>query len=955
MSYVPLNIKTDSSFLSSLIRVDSLIERALELNLKSLTITDDNLSMAIYFYKACLKASIKPIIGLEVRVCDKALVLYCQNYDGYLNLVKICTLKSEKELCVSDLSLYSDNVICIMPYESRELYKELIKVYKYLFIGYSSLEQKAKIKSSNTVFMNEILVLNKDDEVYLKYLYAIKNGVLVKNLDFDKKDVYLSICEEENNSKINDLCNLEIKFHNDLLPVYSDELSSFDELKKQCMDGVRKHFDSFVPKKYVERLKYELSVIKKMGFCDYFLIVADYVNYAKSKGILVGPGRGSAAGSLVAYLLGITTIDPLKYNLLFERFLNPSRVTMPDIDIDFEDERRGEVIKYCIEKYGIKKVSLILTFSTLKSRAAIRDTARVLDVDSHKVDVLCSYIDSRKSLKDNLKDNKVSSFLSFNSELKRLYKIALKFEGLKRQSGIHAAGVIMSKCDLDLVIPLSIHDGVYVTGYPASFLEELGLLKMDFLGLRTLSIINEILKDINIGFDDIKENDRDALRIFEKADTLGIFQFESSGMRSFLAKFKPNSFEDVSSALALFRPGPLKNIDSYIRRKEGREKIDYIHVSLEGILKPTYGIIVYQEQIMQIVSVMAGYSMASADNLRRAISKKKENVLRDLRDDFISSSVKRGYSKEVSNKVYDLILRFADYGFNRSHSVAYAMISYRMAYLKAHYPLSFFKTFLNSSINSVDKTKMYIYECRKKNISVLNPDINLSMDKYIIYNNSIVYPLSNIKNVSLNVVFKILSEREKSSFKDIFDFVIRCGSVLNEKILESLILAGCFDSFSINRKTLINNLEIIINYAEIGEYLDDSLKPTFDVLDEYSDEEIVLGELKVFGFYLTNHPVTKYKSIYSCVDLNVLENYFDKNVKVIIKVSSLRVITTKKGDEMMFMSGEDEFLELEFVMFPKVYKKYDFVSENDILYVFGHVEKRFDKLQIVVTNLKKLN
>ena len=948
MSFVPLNIKTGNYLLSSMIQIKNLIKVATENNIKVLTITDNNMYGVIDFYKECTKNNIKPIIGLEITLDSLQYVLYAKGYEGYKNLIKLATITS------------SEDLLAIVPYESRKLYNDLKKIYEHIFIGYKNDNEKAKIKSNNTVYMNKILCLEKEDEIYLKYLYAIKEGKTIKEID-DITDVSLlplKNIEEENNQKIIDLCNLELKFHQDLMPVIFDK--SYEILKQKCIDGMKKIFGDTVNKKYMIRLKTELNTIKEMGFCDYFLIVADYINYAKDSNILVGPGRGSAAGSLVSYLLNITTIDPIKYDLLFERFLNKERITMPDIDVDFEDIKRDEVINYCINKYGVKKVAPIITFGTLGPRQALKDVGRVLEIDSKKLDILSKMIDPRISLLDNYKNKKVKDFVSQHEELKKVYKIALKIEGLKRHTSIHAAGIVMSKKDLDEVIPLDkSHTDFYTTGYDMNYLEEIGLLKMDFLGLKNLNLISNILNEINdLDFDNIKEDDKKALNIFKTANTTGIFQFESSGMINFLKKFNPETFNDIVAALALFRPGPMQNIDSYIRRKQGKERINYLHPSLEKILKSTYGIIIYQEQIMQIANVMAGYTLAEADLLRRAMSKKKEDILLKEKDKFINQSVKKGYTKKVATEVYDLILRFANYGFNKSHSVAYAMISYRMAYLKAYYPKIFMKNLLSSAINSDKKTMEYIYECKLNNIHITPPDINKSEDNYIIDKNNIIFPLTNIKNIGINAVKIILDERKKQKFKDIFDFVRRCyGKAVTKKVIQNLILAGAFDQQSYNKKTLIENLEVIINYGEIGEYLDEEMfKPELEIKEEYSRQELMNFELEIFGFYLSNHPITEYKlKNPKAIEIRQLNNYFDKNIQSIIYVEKVRVIDTKRKEKMMFITASDELDKIDIVVFPKVYNKHINIENNDILLVTGKVEKRYDEFQIIASDLEKLN
>ena len=959
--YAPLNIKTCNSFLTSMIKIDELIKVALSNNLKALTITDNNMYGALDFYKACTKNNIKPIIGLEISLPEK-IILYAMNYQGYLNLVKLTTIKSEINLNLDILSKYSDNLICLIPYESKNIYNEIKKIYKYLFITYINESQKANIKAKNILYMDEILCLTQEDEKYLKYLKAIKEGIPVSNIKetYNHKSLLPLKGLDKNNELLVSLCDLKIKIHQNLLPVYDETKDAYTELKRQCINGMKKIFGLKAPKKYAIRLKKELDIINKMGFCNYFLIVADYIKFAKENNILVGPGRGSAAGSLVAYALNITTIDPLKYNLLFERFLNPERITMPDIDVDFEDTKREEVIKYCLNKYGQKKVALIVTFGTLAAKQAVKDVSKILEVDSKKADNLSKLLDSKLSLNQNYQNPKIKRYLQMNPEFQNVYKIASKFEGLKRHTSLHAAGIIISKYELDNIVPLDkTHDGFYATEYDKEHLENLGLLKMDFLGLKNLSLITNILNEIeNLTFDTIPENDVQALNIFTTANTTGIFQFESEGMKNFLQKFKPTTFEDIVSALALFRPGPMKNIDSYINRKQGKEKINYFHPDLEPILKPTYGIIVYQEQIMQIANIMAGYSLAEADLLRRAMSKKSESILLKEKDKFIEGSIKKGYDKTLATKVYGTIFKFADYGFNRSHSVAYAMISYRMAYLKAHYPYIFMKHLLTSAINSEIKTKEYIYECTQNGVVIHKPDINISEDKYINKNNQIIFPLTNIKNVGINATKIILSERKKGPFKDIFDFACRCyGGPVNTKTLEALIYAGTFDNFGINKNTLIQNLDIITGYSEIGAYVsDDTFKPELNQKPELPKKELMQKELEVFGFYLSRHPITDYKKQNpNAIELKHLDKYFDKLIEAIVIVDKTKEIDTKNKEKMMFLTASDELATTTIVLFPKTYQTINQIEVGNIIKINGRVEKRFDKYQIIATKITKLN
>ena len=950
--YTPLYIKTENTLLSSLIKIDELIEYAKKKNIKSLTITDNKMYGAYHFYKKCVENDIKPIIGLEVIVEDNKIVIYAKNYNGYKNLLKLSSLEL---INIDNLNKYNNDLICIIPFEYKNIYNELKKIYKEIFIGYKNIEEEAQISNENSIYMNEILYLEQQDNIYLRYLKSIKEGIPVKHIE-EIYDNNLKLFEEiknkypkylENNYKINELCNLKIEYEKDLLPKYPcpNNMNSFEYLKKLCIEGLKKIFGQTANKIYIDRLKYELEIINKMGFCNYFLIVWDYVKYAKENNILVGPGRGSAAGSLVSYVLNITTIDPIKYNLFFERFLNPERITMPDIDIDFEYTRRQEVVDYCINKYGIKNVAPIITFGTLGAKQALRDVGKSLEIPLTTIDHLCNLIDSKKDLKTNYKENKrIQNSLNTEEILLKLYKIATKLEGLKRHTSIHAAGIVMCDKPLDEVIPLEKNNDLYITAYSMEYLEEQGLLKMDFLALKNLTLINDILKEINVNFDEIEINDKKTIELFTKGQTNGIFQFESAGMINFLNKFKPNSFEEIIASIALYRPGPMDNIDTYIKRKRNIEPVKYIVEELKPILKSTYGIIVYQEQIMQIANVMADYSLGEADVLRRAMSKKKEEILLKEKEKFIKRSIKKGFNKETSEEVYNLILKFASYGFNRAHSVAYAMISYKIAYLKVHYPQIFMKHLLNTNIGSETKTKEYIYECKLNNVNILKSDINISDKKYKIENNYLICPLTNIKGIGIQTVNNIIEKRTKP-FIDIFDFIKRCNDI-NKKTLENLILAGCFENLNYNKKTLIENLEKILNYSELGELLEDQeYIPIIEEYPEYDKKYLMKKELEIFGFYLSNHPITEYKHKYKTINITDIPNYFDKIIDIIVYVDRVKEIETKKGEKMAFITGSDEIHSIDIALFPKTYTE---IKQHDIVYLKAKVEKRFDKYQLIV-------
>lgn len=965
--YTPLYIKTDNSLLSSLINIDELIKYALKNNISSLSITDNNMYGVIEFYNKCIINNIKPIIGLELTIENKKIILYCIDNNGYKNLIKLSTINSEKTIDYDNLKKYSASLICIVLYKDMDIYETLEKIYEKIYIGYKNEFEYEKIQNTNKVYINQICYLNEFDDIYLKYLTAIKNSQLIENVEnvlinnnlILEKDLLKLNFDLTNNYEITKMCNIKIEHEDNLIPKFKcpDSLDSYTYLKKLCIDGLKKIFGNTVNKIYVDRLKKELEIINKMGFCNYFLIVWDYVKYAKENSILVGPGRGSAASSLVAYVLNITTIDPIKYNLLFERFLNPERITMPDIDIDFEYRYRDAMVKYVISKYGIKNVAPIITFGTLGAKQAIRDVARTMSIELKMVDNLCKMIDSNLTLLENYNKNlKIKNYISINEELKNLYKVATKIEGLKRHTSIHAAGVVMCDKPLDEIIPLDkSHNDFYVTGYSMEYLESLGLLKMDFLALKNLTLIKDTIDELNINFDDIPINDKKAINIFTKANTIGIFQFESEGMINFIKKLKPDNVEDIIASLALFRPGPMNNIDSYIKRKKGIERIDYIHDDLYDILKDTYGIIIYQEQIMLIASRMASYTLGEADVLRRAMSKKKESILINEKEKFITRSIANGYDEKIATKVYELILKFASYGFNRAHSVSYAMISIKMAYLKANYSLVFMKNLLNMVIGNSIKTNEYIYECKKLNVELTKPDINISEDKYIQKNGKLFFPLNLIKNIGVGAVELILKERHKKQFDDIFDFINRCyGKIVNRQVIESLIYSGAFDSLNYNKRTLIYNLDVIINYGEIGSLLQDELKPIIEEKEEFKQEELMQYELDMFGFYITTHPITKYKIKYNTLSINEIENEINKDVELVLLVNKVKENTTKKNEKMCFINAMDEVSNIDLVLFPKVYEKTQNINRLDVIHLFGRVEKRFDKVQIIVNKMEIL-
>lgn len=974
--YIPINNKSNYSLLSSLLKIDDLITYAKDNKLPSLALADTYMYGTMEFINKCNANNIKPIIGLSLKLNDFTITLYAKNYLGYKSLIKLSTIQNERVVEKEDLIAFNKEVIAVITDISK--YKILTDIYSHLYIGYTNKKEEADalLYTKNIVFFRENLCLTETDSTYLSYLYDIRDGKTITDetnyilsnhsLNIPDLDMLTSNAGLVNLENICHSCLIEFPPVENLLPIYecSDAPKFLFELTKA---GLTKRLGGTIPKKYQERLSYELKVITDMGFPNYFLVVYDFIKYAKKNNILVGPGRGSAAGSLVAYSLGITDIDPLQYDLLFERFLNPERKTMPDIDTDFPDNKRDDVINYVINKYGKRRVCGIVTFGRMSAKMVIRDVSRVLNIPLYKVDNLTKYIPniSHDKLQDIYTKNAgFKATIDSDTNLTKMYNIALKLEDFPRHTSSHAAGIVMSKIDLDEVIPLTMSEGMYLTSYSMEYLEPLGLLKMDFLGLKNLTIIANILNDIKtstgglLDFTKIPMNDEEALNIFTTANTEGIFQFESTGMKQFLKRLRPTTFEDIFAAIALFRPGPAINIDSYIKRKHGEEKVTYLDPSLEPILKNTYGIFIYQEQIMQVANIFAGYSLGEADILRRAMSKKKYDLLKSEEDKFIKKSMAKGHSEALAKEIFALVLNFAGYGFNRSHSVAYSIIAYKMAYLKAHYPAIFFANLLTNAIDSASKTHEYIMEARANHIEITKPNINLSTNRYFVKDNKIIYPFSNIKGVGLVVSNAILLARSSGIFTDIYDAFSRLYiSGVGKKAFEQLIFADCFANFCFTRATLIYNLDALFNYAELTKDLDPSLvaKPDLEEQVEYDNNYLLEKEKEVYGFYLSKHPTTIYlKDNKEAIPLNEVTKYFNKEITTLILVDKVKVINTKKGDKMSFITGSDETGSMEYTLFPKTYDLYPNIVKGDLLKVLGNVEKRLNEYQIVIRKIKNL-
>ncbi len=943
-----ISIKTDYSLLSSMIKVPELLLYAKNNNISSLGVIDDNLSATIEFITECTKNNIKPIIGLSTKLNDKDIYLYAKDEKGLKDLFKLNTYLLDNELDIVELIKYLNDLIIVLPIKSSDLFNEFNNLTK-VFIGYQNEEEKttALLITKDIVYFNIALAITKEDTNYLNYLNMIKDNLTINeytNLDYSAS--YLKCADLSN---FTSLIDLKLTSNKNLIPHYDENIAdSYKYLESLAIKGLNKRLNGNIPDNYKQRLLYELKVIKNMNFVDYFLIVYDYVKFARKNNILVGPGRGSAAGSLVTYSLGITMVDPIKYNLLFERFLNPERVTMPDIDIDFDALKRGEVINYVKERYGEFNVMPIMTYGTFASKQALLSISKILNIN---INPLNKYIDPKKTLKENLTDN-VIKILNSHHDIKKVMYDALKLEGMKKHISTHAAGVVICKERLDNIIPLTKSGNVYLTGYTMNYLENLGLLKMDFLAIKDLTTIASILDSIpdKININSIDLNEKDVLDNFTIGSTTGIFQFESEGMKNFLSKLKPTTFNDLVVALALYRPGPMDNIPSFIKRKEGKEKIDYIVPELEPILKETYGIIVYQEQIMQIFTKIAGYSVGEADIIRRAISKKKEKVILEEKEKFIIRAKDNGYNEDVSEKIYNYIMKFANYGFNKSHSVAYAIVGYQMMYLKVKYPEYFYASLLNININSVSKTKEYIDEAKSLNIKIIKPDINISKNQYYI-NDGIIMPISVIKNVGEVATNDIYEELKNGKFTSFFDFVARTyGKSVNIKTIQNLIYAGALDSFGETRKTLNENIKSANIYAELVSGLDSSLVslPTLEKYEEYPLNELMAHEVDLYGFYVSNHPASKY----NCPKINEIKSYFDKNIVSYYLLESSKIIKTKKGDTMAFLKLSDETGIIDGTIFPNRIHYINHIKNGDILKVFSHVEKRLDKYQLVINKIE---
>ncbi|MFC1624104.1 DNA polymerase III subunit alpha [Candidatus Omnitrophota bacterium] len=868
--------------------------------------------------------------------------------------------------------------------EQKKVNSVLIKLGKQLEIGVVATNDVHYLTRESAKAHEALLCIQTQTTLQDPKRMRLQTDQFYFKSPEEMKELFKDIPEAISNTiKITERCNLELDFSKTFLPHYSIPEGTTREkyLKELCEEGLRKRYVDVAPDKR-QRLDYELRAINKAGYTSYFLIAWDFVSYAKNKEIAVGPGRGSAAGSIVSYCLGITDIDPLRYNLLFERFLNPERVTMPDIDIDFCYERRQEVIDYVIGKYGQENVAQIITFGTMAARAVIRDVGRVMSMPYGDVDRIAKLVplDPNMTLELALEQEpELRSLYNQDPRVKELIDTSKHLEGLTRHASTHAAGVVISEDPLVNHVPLfGTSDNQISTGYAMGSLEKIGLLKMDFLGLRTLTVIQEAIKIVNrvnsisLKVEDIPMEDPKTYRLLDKAETMGVFQLESSGMRDLLKKLKPEKFEDIVALLALYRPGPIGSgmLDDFMKRKHGEVEVRFDHPLLESILKETYGIIVYQEQVMMIVSKLAGFSLAQADLLRRAIGKKTPEVMDQQRKAFIEGAIKNKIDKRIADKIFSLIEHFAGYGFNKSHSTAYAMISYRTAFLKANYPVEFMTALLTSEKDNTDKVVEYINEAERMNLKILPPDLNESFANFtMVGKDAIRFGLGAVKNVGQGSIESIIEARNRyNSFKSLSEFCEHTDSrLVNKKVIESLIKCGAFDSLSLKRSQMMAVLANAMDTANaiqkdrsLGQMLlftDKGIDRQIPDIKEWPESQLLTFEKEMLGFYITGHPLAKYEKIlkeYSTASSKALKDLED-GVKIrfggiINKVKN--TVTKRTGERMAIMMVEDLEGKVEVLVFPAAYKNVSkFIRVNFAVFVNGRLNLKEERPKIIVEEI----
>lgn len=968
--------QTEYNLLNNAIHLTHYIQAALKHSFTFLSITDKNLYGSYKFYQACLQAHLKPIIGIEISYIDDdgaitKLLAYAKTNVGYKHLLKISAYLNTHSIPVGVqfLNDYKEDIAFIMVYNESilerfyfsksfdSLNQKLNELHSFFdfYVGYSDTNRLDRLTSNieikkycearkiNVLPIHNCRYLLSEDAVIYEALTKIA-GEPVSIQEYEDYSFYADpIMTAELEAFLSSI-QLNLYTPSYHLPKYpkTKGTTAIEYLSALCYKGLQKRLQGSFLKKYKERLDYELAVIDKMGYSDYFLIVWDFILYAKKKNILVGPGRGSAAGSLVAYCLGITEIDPLKYDLLFERFLNPERISMPDIDTDFPDTERDDVIQYVKELYGEKHVCSISAFNTFLMRSSIRDLGRILKMDQLRLDEMIHLVEESKDY-----DMLLEQFKERKDIYDFLY-IIRGLEGLPRHISTHAAGIIISSEALDELIPLQMGlNGLYQSQLEASDLEKIGLLKMDFLGIRNLSIINDMLKMIpSLKLRDIPLNDRKTFQLLHKADTLGIFQLESSGIRKVLLKLKCETFDDLIAVLALYRPGPMDNIDEFIERRHGKA-FSYYHPVLEPILKSTYGIIVYQEQIMLIAQQFANFSLGQADLLRRAVSKKKEEELKKLKILFVQGAVHNGYSENVAEDIYNYILKFANYGFNKSHSVAYALLAYQMLYLKANYFPIFISKILNNVIGSSKTLEEYIQYANSHGVVTYKPNVNISSTVFEINQAGLFMPLSAIHSVGNVIANEVVKERsEHGLYKDFADFKARTG--LSASVLEAFIYAGALDGFGLTKKQMIEAKEI---YNEIiTKHLEDRIEDT----SEFEFSQLRQKECDYLGFNLSYDLFMNVKQLHFKYQATYLSLNGNRSI---ITFETIKEILTKKNQKMIVGRVYDRRNTCDFVIFPLDYLRLHPMIERNKLFVVDYrmeKDKKTDENKIIIKNVMQV-
>lgn len=1016
--FVHLHVHTLYSLLDGASEIDKLMSRAAHYGFKALAITDHGTMYgAVDFCISARKHGIKPIVGCEVYTAPQSrfekdnddryyhLVLLAKNEQGYKNITALSSLgfiegyyykpRVDYEL----LAKYSEGVIALsaclrgeipsalMRGDKSRAYdvaRKLLSIYGegnfFIEIQNHGLADEISVMPqlkalSDTlgiplVCTNDVHYVDKDDAFKQDVLTCVQTGKKLLDTDrmkFPTDEFYLKSAEDmaeifadypeavANTVKIADMCNFDIDFDRRILPAFEsgENISNREYLKKLCTEGGIRKYGSLT-EEVEKRLDYELSVIDSMGYTDYFLIVWDFIRYARSKGIIVGPGRGSAAGSLVSYVLDITQVDPIKFGLIFERFLNPERVTMPDIDIDFCYIRRDEVIDYVRSRYGVRNVANIGTFGTLAARAAIRDVGRVMDVPLNEVDKIAKLIPRTINITIDgaLEESpRLKELYNTNPTTKKLIDTARSLEGFPRNVSTHASGVVISDKDLFEYVPVQTGDKGIITQYPMNILEQLGLLKIDFLGLRNLTVIGDTVDLIEqttgkrLDIESISLDDADTYALISKGDTDGVFQLESRGMQSFLRRMKPNKFDDIIMAISMYRPGPMEQIPRYLEVRENPKLIKYRHPLLEPILKETFGIIVYQEQVMKLVSALAGYTDGRADLVRRAMAKKKHDVMEKERSVFVAGCADKGISKEVSNEIFDELISFANYAFNKSHAASYAFVAYRTAYLKAHYPAQFLAALLKNQVDtSGAKLSRYISDFSSRGVSVLPPDINLSREEFSVEGGNIRFPLSSVKGVGDVASFNIVKERTSNgAFTGFEDFLNRMSNYdINKRCVEALIKSGCFDSVYDNRRVLTLNCDKLVAHyqsnarsANIGQISwFDSIEDTasggmeFEEEHDFSPAMRLNFEKEFTGLYFSGHPLDDYrlkmKLLQKSTISDCIENESDGAAVRLCGIISGRVDRrTKKGSIMSTLTLEDFTSSVEVLAFSTAVQRFE--------------------------------